>query len=66
MTGDMIRQAQNRMDSTRSDETEESMLYVRGNPDAFGPDAPMVQTKPQRSPAKFKQPKIRTSVDRQE
>lgn len=66
MTGDMIRRAQNRIDATRSDETEESMLYVRGNPDAFGPDAPLVSEKPQRPPVKFKKTIIRTSVDRQE
>lgn len=65
-TGDMVRQAQNRTDVTRSDEVIEEMLYVRGNPDMFGPDQPLVQEKPQRTPAKFKQPVIRTSVDRQE
>ena len=66
MTGEMIRQAQGRIDATRSDEVIENMLYVRGNPDAFGPDQPLVQEKAKRSPAKFKQPVIRTSVDRQE
>lgn len=66
LTGDMIRQAQNRIDGTRSDEVIEDMLYVRGNPDAFGPDQPLVQEKRQVSPNRFKQPVIRTSVDRQE
>lgn len=66
LTGDMIRQAQNRIDATRSDEVIEEMLYVRGNPDAFGPDQPIVQEKVQRTPQRFKQPVIRTSVDRQE
>lgn len=65
-TGDMALMAQKRTDPTRSDEVIEEMLYVRGNPDMFGPDQPLVQEKPRRSPAKFKKPVIRTSVDRQE
>lgn len=66
MTGDMIRSAQNRIDATRSDEVIEEMLYVRGNPDAFGPDQPLVSEKAVRPSGRYKQPVIRTSVDRQE
>lgn len=65
-TGAMQLEALKRSDPTRSDEVQESLLYVRGNPDMFGPDQPIVQTKAKRTPNKFKQPVIRTSVDRQE
>lgn len=65
-TGEMSLMAQKRTDVTRSDEVIEEMLYVRGNPDMYGPDQPIVQEKVQRAPSKYKQPVIRTSVDRQE
>lgn len=57
--------AEKRLDATRSDENIEDMLYVKGNPDAYGPDQPLVQEPRVVAPAVFKQPVIRHGVDRQ-
>lgn len=65
-TAAMRRQAELRTDGTRSDEIIEDMLYVKGNPDAYGPDQPIVQEPRRVAPAVFKQPVIRTGVDRQD
>lgn len=65
-TAAMRLQAEYRSDPTRSDEVIEDLLYVRGNPDIYGPDQPIVQEKPHRATGRYKQPRIRTSVDRQE
>jgi len=65
-TAEMRRQAQLRMDATNATETEEEMLYVLGNPDAFGPDQPIVQEKANVAPAKYRQYTPRTGVYRQE
>jgi hypothetical protein len=62
----MRQQAERRLDSTRSDENLEDMLYVKGNPDTGSPDQPIVQERAVNLPRVFKQPKIRTGVDRQD
>ena len=65
-TAQMRREAELRLDATNATEVVEDMLYVRGNPDAFGPDQPIVQEKLQRAPNVYKQPVPRTGVNRQE
>jgi hypothetical protein len=65
-TADMKRQAELRLDATNSTETVEEMLYVLGNPDAFGPDQPIVQEKMNRAPSVYKSNTPRTGVYRQE
>ena len=65
-TAQMRREAEFRSDPTRADEDIESLLYVRGNPDMYGPDQLIVQEKPHRASGRYKQPQYRTSVDRQE
>lgn len=61
----MRQQAEQRLDATRTDENVEDMLYVNGNPDTGRPDTPIVQENVKRTPSRFKQPTIRTGVDRQ-
>lgn len=62
----MRQQAERRLDATRTDEVLEDMLYVKGNPDTGSPDQPIVQEARVQRPRTFKQPKIRTGVDRQD
>ena len=65
-TAEMRRQAKLRLDATNTTETVEEMLYVLGNPDAFGPDQPIVQESVHRAPAVYKSNTPRTGVYRQE
>ena len=62
----MRQQAERRLDATRTDENIEDMLYVNGNPDTGSPDSPIVQESKVVRPTTYKQPKIRTGVDRQD
>ncbi|AKU45291.1 hypothetical protein MADRUGA_1 [Mycobacterium phage Madruga] len=62
----MRQQAERRLDATRSDEVLEDMLYVKGNPDTGSPDSPIVQEARVTRPAVYRQPNIRTGVDRQD
>lgn len=41
------------------------MLYVKGNPDIYGPDETIIQEPAVRQPGKYPQPKYRTGVTRQ-
>lgn len=59
------RQAELRLDATNETETIEEMHTALGNPDAFGPDAPLVQEKAVRRPNTYKQPVVRTGVYRE-
>ena len=59
------RQAEARLDATNSAETIEDMYTTKGNPDAFGPDNPLVQERPHRRPNVFKQPVVRHGVNRE-
>lgn len=58
--------AQKRLDATNPEENVEDMLYVLGNPDAFGPGPKLVTEKPVVSSGKYQQPKYRYGVNRQE
>jgi hypothetical protein len=58
--------AQLRTDATLADENIlPDMLYVEGNPDAFGPGLPLVREAPVRPKGAHPQPKLRYGVDRQ-
>lgn len=59
-------QAEKRLDATNSVETVEEMYTAKGNPDAFGPDAPLVQEPVMRRPSVYKQPELRYGVYREE
>lgn len=65
-TAEMRRQAELRLDATNTTETVEEMLYVLGNPDAFGPDQPIVQEQKNVAPSRYKSNTPRTGVYRQE
>ena len=65
-TAQMHREAELRLDATNATEKVEDMLYVRGNPDAFGPDQPIVQEKAKIASGVYKQAVPRTGVNRQE
>lgn len=65
-TSDMHRQAELRLDATNSTEKTEDMLYVRGNPDAFGPDMPIIQESAVRPSGANRRYVPRTGVNRQE
>lgn len=60
------RQAELRLDATNSTETVEEMHTALGNPDAFGPDMPLVQEPIVRRPTVYKQPIVRTGVNREQ
>lgn len=60
------RQAELRLDATNEHETVEEMYYAKGNPDAFGPGAPLVQESPNRPSGVYKQPVVRYGVTREE
>lgn len=65
---DMVRDyhASLRSDPTNGEEDLSLMLYVKGNPDLYGPDEPIVQ-EPRVIPAgKYPQPRYRTGVSRQQ
>jgi hypothetical protein len=55
-----------RSDPTNSMEDLSKMLYVKGNPDIYGPDQPIVQENPVRPAGRYPQPIYRTGVDRQD
>ena len=55
-----------RIDSTRNDEVIlPDMLYVKGNPDSFGPGLPFVRTEPNRPKGNYPQPRLRGGVTRE-
>ncbi len=54
-----------RSDPTNSQEDLTKMLYVRGNPDIYGPDEPIIQEAPVQPGGRYPQPKYRTGVERQ-
>lgn len=56
--------AELRLDSTLMNENLEEMLYVEGNPDAFGPGLPLVREPIMRPRGAHPQPKLRYGVDR--
>ena len=57
---------QKRLDATNPEEIVEDMLYVLGNPDAFGP-GPKLVTESKRVPSgNYTQPKYTYGVNRQE
>ncbi len=58
--------ADKRLDATNPLESQDDMLYVLGNPDAFGPGPKLVKEKKVIPPANFKQPKYTYGVNRQE
>ena len=60
------RQAELRLDATNANETVEEMYFAKGNPDAFGPGAPLVQEGPVTRTGSYPQPNYRTGVDREE
>ena len=57
---------QKRLDATNPEEVLEDMLYVLGNPDAFGPGPKLVKEKKRVPGGNFKQPKYTYGVNRQE
>lgn len=59
------RQAELRYDATNEFETIEDMYVAKGNPDAFGPGPELVQERPLRPSGSYKQPIVRTGVDRE-
>lgn len=65
VTAQMYQEASKRLDATNNGERVEDMLYVNGNPDAFGPDEPIVKEKKRVAPRNYKQPVLRYGVDRQ-
>lgn len=58
--------AQKRLDATNPLESVEDMLYVAGNPDAFGPGPALVKEKKRTPSGNYPQPKYRYGVNRQE
>lgn len=58
--------AQKRLDATNSEESVEDMLYVAGNPDAFGPGPKLVKEKKRVPTGTYTQPTYRYGVNRQE
>lgn len=58
--------AQKRLDATNSQELVEDMLYVLGNPDAFGPGPKLVKEKKRLPGGNYKQPTYRYGVNRQD
>lgn len=54
-----------RSDPTNSQEDLSQMLYVKGNPDMYGPDEEIIQEPAVRPAGKYPQPKYRTGVTRQ-
>lgn len=58
--------AQKRLDATNPEELVEDMLYVAGNPDAFGPGPKLVKEKKRVAPGNYTQPKYTYGVNRQE
>lgn len=65
-TASMKMQAEKRMDSTVVNETDESMLYALGNPDAFGPGPKIVQEAAVRPSGQYRIPEVRYKVTREE
>lgn len=54
-----------RTDATVADDVIiPDMLYVEGNPDAFGPGPALVQTEPVRPQGNYPQPRVRGGVTR--
>jgi hypothetical protein len=58
--------AQKRLDATNPEEPIEDMLYVAGNPDAFGPGPKLVKEAKRVPSGSYKQPKYTYGVNRQE
>lgn len=58
--------AQKRLDATNPEEVLEDMLYVLGNPDAFGPGPKLVKESKRVPSGNYIQPKYRYGVNRQE
>lgn len=57
---------QKRLDATNPEEVLEDMLYVLGNPDAFGPGPKLVKEKKRVPGSNYKQPEYKYGVNRQE
>lgn len=58
--------AQKRLDATNPLESVDDMLYVAGNPDAFGPGPKLVKEQKRVPNGNYKQPKYTYGVNRQE
>lgn len=58
--------ADKRLDATNPEELQEDMLYVLGNPDAFGPGPKLVKETKRQPSGNYKQPQYRYGVNRQE
>lgn len=57
---------QKRLDATNPQEIVDDMLYVAGNPDAFGPGPKLVKEKKRVPAGNYTQPKYTYGVNRQE
>ena len=57
---------QKRLDATNSEEILDDMLYVAGNPDAFGPGPKLVQESKKVPTGVYVQPTYTYGVNRQE
>lgn len=58
--------ADKRLDATNPQESPDDMLYVLGNPDAFGPGPKLVKEKKRLPSSTYKQPTYTYGVNRQE
>lgn len=58
--------AQKRLDATNPEEAVDDMLYVAGNPDAFGPGPKLVKEKKRVPGSLYKKPTYTYGVNRQE
>lgn len=58
--------AQKRLDATNPEELQDDMLYVLGNPDAFGPGPKLIQERKRVPSGMYTQPTYRYGVNRQE
>lgn len=58
--------ARKRLDATNPLESVDDMLYVLGNPDAFGPGPKLVKEKKRVPSGSYPQPQYRYGVNRQE
>lgn len=58
--------AAKRLDGTNPEESPDDMLYVLGNPDAFGPGPKLVKEKKKIPSGNYKQPTYTYGVNRQE